>query len=523
MSFKKICLLGSFLFVLPANAMDDQIIILQSLDNQKFQVEAGVLKLSQTLKNLLKDADIDVPLQLPNIRGATLGTILELLKIIKTEQNPLETQTKIQRKLSSLSADALVSVIAAANFLDIPSLLSAAIEIAKGMPIATMPPSLITLPKEIRNAILSDQTQRALGVQLITDSLVILGGAENAIPYKIRMVPNNERMVISFGDSLRLFDNRDKKKSKEIAFLPGVYTAFCITPDGSKILVKKRSEPKIRILDSTTFKPLGFLTVPSGSTVDALATNGCLVVGGAGISFFVWNMQNGTLLTHISLDKALADLGTNALAGGPEIVRSLFITGDGSRLIVGCSRVVLVWDLVSLKAIASFQGGGFISSTYLSSDERALFIATMHMIIKVNIDTKEKQSFKTNGSINSLSLTPDSNNIVGSDDRNIYIWDMHGIELQKFVGYYGHINALQVTADGKHIVSSSKDATLRIWEISIIESLLKNMSFEQAQKVYQYLKEGHRDGWRGIQAIFGLATPIDTSGAESETKKRKKE
>lgn len=95
------------------------VVTLVSNDDQTFTVDLSVANLSVTLKNLIEDAGVDVPIPLPNVKGATLRKVIEFCKL--QQENPTSEKTGF---LDGMDRDSLFDLILAANYMDNADLLT---------------------------------------------------------------------------------------------------------------------------------------------------------------------------------------------------------------------------------------------------------------------------------------------------------------------------------------------------------------------------------------------------------------
>ncbi|TFY50117.1 hypothetical protein EVG20_g11710, partial [Dentipellis fragilis] len=68
--------------------------------------------------------------------------------------------------------------------------------------------------------------------------------------------------------------------------------------------------------------------------------------------------------------------------------------------------------------------------------------------------------------VTSTAFSPDGAHIVSSSsDNTVYIWDaITGEELKQMYGHTGWVRSVAFSSDGTHIVSGSDDNTVRIWD-----------------------------------------------------------
>lgn len=115
---------------------DDDQVVLQSQDGRDFRVTVAVAKMSDTIKNLIEDAGIEMAIPLPNVTGNILGKVVEYCKHHTENPTPVakeggvgdeekRTDNIIGWDLDYCKVDqpTLFELILAANYLDIKGLL----------------------------------------------------------------------------------------------------------------------------------------------------------------------------------------------------------------------------------------------------------------------------------------------------------------------------------------------------------------------------------------------------------------
>lgn len=122
---------------------DDDIVTLQSLDNQEFKVEVKVAKMSTTIDTLIEDAGIDNPIPLPNVNGNILSKVVEYCKhhTLYPKQAGGEDEEKKKDdtidpwdlEFCGVDKEQLFQLVLAANYLDIKDLLDLTCKIVANM------------------------------------------------------------------------------------------------------------------------------------------------------------------------------------------------------------------------------------------------------------------------------------------------------------------------------------------------------------------------------------------------------
>lgn len=555
---KKVCVASSAIG-------DDELVTFVSLDGQHFKVEVGVAKLAETLKHVMKDAGTDAPIPLPNITSGVLGKILELLRLIKdVHAKVADAQQKgkyVVDAVSSFDGPLLIDFIAAVNYLDVPGLLKLGIHVAGRRDINKLPASLLGLPKEIRNAIIFAQTD-ILGQVSIKESLVIEGPKTGKGVKKIIVTPDDKKIIAAFKDhTIRVYDI---KTASRIAVF-GSYNHFCITPDGTRI-VQINSHGRVQISDINSKNLLEFnAMVFSYNSIRGIdiTRDGSKIIVATYREIYILDITNGALIKTVTIEQALTNFGFNVKDNIQDArIDLLHISPRNNKLIFSVQNIIVELDITTLKITNIFEcprAYGEIHRIYIASDGSKIIGRVSKSLFEIDVRTK-KFFLRKNHLDKPFTVTPDDKKIIvidnplswkpiASNDPVIRIYDIK--TLKELAVLQGHkpnnicvwvakdgtsrqslrradITSVQVTQDGNYIISGSEDNSIRIWDISVfkLEPLIKNMSLEQAQQVFNYLKGDHAAGWDGIKEIFGFPTGhaiTEASGGEPVLKKHKAE
>lgn len=518
---------------------DDELVTLISQDGQDFKVEVGVAKLAQTLKHLMDDAGIDNPIPLPNITSRILGKILELLHIDKVTNGKT---TITLDTVKSFDGSTLIDFIAAVNYLDIPGLLEIAILVARHMDIKNLPPSLFTLPKEIRNDIIGGQASSLLGKPVKKLSHLKKRAYTERVDC-VCVTPDNSKIIAGFYDkTIRVWDIATRSQIAILRGYRGDINSVTVTPDASKI-ISGSSDGTIIIWDMKTYKPFTLLHGHTGSVSSVCVTpDGSKIISGSSDGTVrIWDLRTYQILKVIEAGEWISSVG---------------ITPDGKKIIAGSkgralrNGTIRIWELQSLHQLAILKGHtGIIESICITPDGSKIISGSrtlMHMGFTGKLDNtirvwnmNDYQVLAVleghKGGINSVSVTFDGTKIIsGSEDGKARIWDLGTYlllaelpVLNRPDDYHRNVvHSVCVTHDDNMIIAGTGDGIV-IWDISAykLEPLIKNMSREQAQAVFNYLKGDHAAGWDGLKAIFGLPiapAQAEMHGAQPVEKKHKK-
>ncbi|OLT59008.1 WD40 repeat domain-containing protein [Moorena bouillonii] len=266
--------------------------------------------------------------------------------------------------------------------------------------------------------------------------------------------------------------------------------AVAVTPDGTRI-ISGASDHTVRVWSLATGKEIQRFNGHSHPVVAVAVTpNGKEVVSVSVAkinSIKVWDLET-----------AKEEL---TLKGHKDIVRTVAITSD-NRVISGSDDgTINVWDLTNGKMLFSFNepriysvyGGHIVNIQWqpvyamaVTLDDKWLISgsgyseqSTNNLIIW-NLETK-KIAFTLKGHknpISALAVTLDGKQVIyTSFDNTIKVWNLESQE--EIFTFYGHddsIYDITITPDGKTIISASKDKTLKIWNL---ESQQKHVELKE--------------------------------------------
>ena len=202
-----------------------------------------------------------------------------------------------------------------------------------------------------------------------------------------------------------------------------------------------------------------------------------LATGGNDAEGFIqiWNIASGQRVKVIS--------------GHGDEVLSLSYSQDGLRLLSSSyDKTARLWEVESGREIRRFTGHTWwVWSAAFSSDEQRVVTAGHDgTSIVWNVDTDQRTPAFTGhrGPVFRAAFSPDGKHVVsGGYDRRVLTWrpaDLQPIDFQnltqgtvaaapKFLAFDGHTDAVrsvEFSRDGKSLLSSSQDNTLRVWDFS---------------------------------------------------------
>lgn len=188
--------------------------------------------------------------------------------------------------------------------------------------------------------------------------------------------------------------------------------------------------------------------------------------------------DNKTIAVLVGTTLRFIELATKKIARSLDLsttrVWSIFYSPDGKKLAgIGYENAIRVWDAASLQLIATLP-----------------------------------QTF----SPNFATFDPSSVNIAvtGSRLSKAYLWDVAQKKIRAILYHDGEINSLAYSADGRQIVTSAVDSTVRTWDAGTGKQLLK---INEEQGIVRNASFS-RDGKKIISAsYFSIAVRNSHSGA----------
>ncbi len=227
----------------------------------------------------------------------------------------------------------------------------------------------------------------------------------------------------------------------------------------------KNSRHWLTISDATppiTLTPDGKRIV----TVNSTTHRGSLQGGSHKIpsySLMVFDVSSGRQLLKIPMD-------------GIYRVEKLLLTPDGSRAIISCASIVVVWELNYQSKGSILRGGKLeVVDVVLDSSGEKLLISNQYSVSLWRLsDLKCLYTGKMEYS-RCAAITPDGQfGIIGLRNGVIQILnlsDLHNQETeqllhQSLVGHSDVVSSLAITPDGTLLVSGSYDKSLRVWDMN---------------------------------------------------------
>jgi len=275
-----------------------------------------------------------------------------------------------------------------------------------------------------------------------------------------------------------------------------------LSPD-SNTLLSGDNDDSVKLWDVSSGNVLRSLSRQNGPVFGVAFNQDGSQVASASYdkSVITWNSTSGDALMKFPGDFALwtvafsPDGNTIAAAGDGKVIslwalpsgkfigsmqgtageiNRIRFSPDGHLLAGGGDdSVVYLWNVSDQSQAAVLKGNtGNILSVAFSADGNHLATADNKGVICLwdvgtgTLSPTKVLSASDGQAINDVLYTPDGNYVIAaSADKNIGVWDASsGTQVNTLIGHSDAVLSLSISHDGKLLVSSSKDGTIRLWQ-----------------------------------------------------------
>ena len=194
--------------------------------------------------------------------------------------------------------------------------------------------------------------------------------------------------------------------------------------------------------------------------------------------------------TDVEILEANSGKIIGVIKGKKDRIACLQFSPNGKRLAYGVRKEIVLWDIDANKELHRMEGNTTghlnVQAICFSSDGKTLVSAgdngrySYNGILFWDVNTGKRihtlKGHKYN--VASLQFSPDDNTLVvaggkydspisSGEDNNITFWDLKTDKIKTVLhGHLAKITWIRLSSDGRFIVSTSKDRTLKIWDTS---------------------------------------------------------
>ncbi|MGE0009551.1 MAG: hypothetical protein AB7F19_03335 [Candidatus Babeliales bacterium] len=507
-------------------------------DGKDFKVPDKLLKLSETIKNLLEDAANDTvhnAIPLPTITASIWQKIHDLLPLVarfKDQPDHQEEKNIIKQeiiaKIQTFDIVAFIDFIIAANYLDIPLLLELALTIdaAKEMNVKKIPfDKIASLPPEIRNLIIANQMVCILGPMHGKQGGVIRNEHTNRV--RAISITDDGMIVSGSEDGTLCIWNRDRILHAICRGHTDCVNVICITRNNKIVSGSRDGTIRIWNIDGTqhavcnghtdAIKSMCITdddtTIISGScdtTVRVWNMNGvqsALCEGHTGFIASVCVTQDGKTIVSNSDDGSvriwnLDGTQRTMFNGYTNSVNSLCVTSENKIVSPFNPKTICIWDIQGNQYGIYSDSKSYVMPLCITPDDK-IVLGLQDNTVRI-LDIKGNQLAVCNGHtdvVYRVCVTHDNKIVSASFDRTICVWNTQGKKLVVCKGHEKTVQLLCATSDNK-LVSAANDNTIRIWDIDWLFKKLSVMNTKQAQAIWNNLQRKYKTRWDGILEIL---------------------
>jgi WD40 repeat protein len=285
----------------------------------------------------------------------------------------------------------------------------------------------------------------------------------------VAVMPDGERVVFKSAHEAKMVDLSGKEilafPSYDPPFTP---MAIAITPDG-KLLISGADNGTLTIWESSTAKEKWSIGGHKGwIRAVAVTPDGMSVISGGDDKVVrVWNLETGR--------------EESALTGHTSEVNAV-ATAPNGELAFSCSsdRTVKIWDLKSgQRAMSSPPHADEVSAVVVTPDSRVAISASFDGTLKLwEVNTARElgllgahtQRVKRVGAV---AVTPDGKHAISaSHDGTLKVWDIASRrELKSLKGRSARFTAVATEPSGVSVISADNDGALRLWNLTTGEEV----------------------------------------------------
>ena len=229
-----------------------------------------------------------------------------------------------------------------------------------------------------------------------------------------------------------------------------------------KFLILSDHGDKLRLLDVASGKPVLRLEKESGLLSAALSPDAkTLATGGQDKGVRLWDVASGRMLRKME--------------GHTNWVYALRFSPDGKTLASCAGNDLVLWDVARGEKVREVPDGA--GRLAFSPDGKTIATGFYNSIRLWDVATgKEVRQLKMHGSwlIPDLAFSADGKRLVsGSRDHTVILWDLAtGKPLHHFEGHQGPVMCLAFSPDDKRLASGgSEDGTLLVWDVATAKRL----------------------------------------------------
>ncbi len=468
-------------------------ITLVTNDGVEYKVNKSLGFLAGTVKNALKDVGGTEPMPLPNVDSAQLKHIVAIL----TPFDQMSTATAqisadlIEQMWSPIFKNMpfsdLIKVFEAANYLEISelfdyivALIASQLQLDKNIDsVVALIESLEKFPADFTSPI----TKKLMALNNPLSNRLISGSSKVfAVPIQTLIVfnpkKNNLLLSVSVDDELTYFDLETEKIIKQFK-APGNIKSLAISADGDHALTGSMNGDVIYWnLDTGDHYTLKGTTNGSVYAVSFSADGKYALAGSDHGTVCCWDLATRNVTKQL----------ISGSEGYGEAVTSITVSADGKQACVGTRRhSIYMYDLMSdgdtITPKKSFWGQNNDHLTdpcnmpvkFSSDCQYAISKLQSSKQLSTLAEPFTRKLLVYLNDAPSLALSSDGKQALSGGfayNARVRLWNLTTSEmLLDLKGHTGEIYAVTMSPSGKLLISASYDRTVRLWDLSVLETI----------------------------------------------------
>ena len=491
------------------------------------EVEAPsyLAELSGTLRDALKLFGNDTPISLPLLTESDWQLIREGLPLIYSfvKEKTTSSHKILLASLRRLSVDELQSCLNSADYLAIPVVIDACLELCYTGQLDHLSFEELYkfFPHNVHEIVLRQACAKC-GPYDVSPLVSYCDGLDGVSA--VCVMPSGNIVSGSSGGTVSMRDENGAQLSVYEGLELSWVKAVCVTPDGSMVAACDMRTVRMWDIEGNQ------LAVCEGHEDSIYAICGMpdnkIVSGSADGTVRVWDTDGTPLAVcrgHVGFIRTVcvtpdgkivsgSDDGTvriwdregNLLAvcEGDEGIIAVCVTPDGKIVSGSSDGTVRVWDTDGTQLAVCRRHEGSILAVCVTPDGK-IVSGSSDQTIRI-WDTEGNQLAICRGHedwVQAVCITPDGMIVSGSLDKTVRLWDQQGTQIAVGKGHNARISAVCATRGGK-VVSRSHDGTMRVWDTCF------PLTDGQAEKVWLYLQENpqlkafKQDCWMHIKKLM---------------------
>ncbi len=413
------------------------------------EVPSYVAELSETIREALNLFGDDTPISLPLLTESEWQLICEELPLVYSffREKTESSRKVLLASLRRLSIDEFLSCMHSADYLGIPIVIDACVELSYAGHVNNISfEQLCTFfPNNVGEIILRQACAKCGpydASELVSYKDDGVDGAS-----AVCVSPDGKIISGSYDGTVRVLDSQGKQLAVYRGH-EGLVKAVCITPDGK--IVSGSNDRTVRIWDPEGNQ----LAICEGHelwvTAVCVTPDGKIVSGSNDRTIRMWDIEGNQL----------------AVCEGYEgRITTVCLMPDGKIVSGFWDGMVRIWDTEGNQLEICEGHESWVNAVCVTPDGKIVSGSTDKTVRLWNTEGNQLAVCKDHeDEVNAVCITPDGKIVSGSSDGTIRIWDTDGNQLSICEGHEGQVYTVCVTPDGK-IVSGSADSTVRIWDL----------------------------------------------------------